>query len=409
MANRDHIEGELGEQKVHKYFDANIGSIITFPNAKSKQNAQIADSFLWLNRKALLVEVKTRVTSAMPLDLWVHDRVIGAIEQRIKGYTKCVKGEEIYLHNDYYHVKFDSNNVSFYMGLIVLNYEGKSNILPSTVAPEIYKSPLPIQVISYDDLAFLSEEIDTFNDLWYYLKDRYNYVKEQDIPIGCERDIVGLYKLNENSFPKQAAITPESSHWDNYSDSMGSAIERRNSHNKRSLLIDSLETFFKDQRKQADNVPLGLLFAWEIGALSRRERAIIGEKIDSAQIRFENGGNRRYFSFLNPSTGNWLIFLFSNNDKSQVSIDTDQYAWLKLIKEIHFRQFEYGVYGFGFQVSRTLPFRLLGLVKVTVMGSNKGIQYTDVDIKAAVDLWGADLHGAPIKIAEFPDEEKSDL
>ncbi len=159
MAVEKHSEGRFGERKVQSFFDANIGNIITFPNAKTKSNAEIADLFIWLNRKVMLVEVKTHVSSKIELDQWIQERIIYAVEQITKSYSKCVGGEEIYVHNDHYHVRFDNAGPSFYMGLIVLNFEGQSNVLPSVAMPDIYGRPLPIQVISYDDLAQLSQEI----------------------------------------------------------------------------------------------------------------------------------------------------------------------------------------------------------------------------------------------------------
>ena len=147
MDKEKHSEGMLGERTVQSFFDAKIGSIITFPNAKTKSNAQVADLLVWLNWKAILVEVKTRVSSKVALEQWVKERIFDAVEQIKNSHSKCTNGEKIYVHNDYYHVRFDSAGVSFYIGLIVLKYEGKSNVLPSIVVPDIYSHPLSIHVL----------------------------------------------------------------------------------------------------------------------------------------------------------------------------------------------------------------------------------------------------------------------
>jgi hypothetical protein len=129
MAIEKQNEGIVGERTVQNFFDAEIGSIITFPKAKTKSNAEIADVLVWLNWKAILVEVKTHVSSKVPLDQWVQERIVDAAKQITDNYSKCVRGEEIYVHNDHYHVRFDSAGVAFYIGLIVLKYKGKSNVL----------------------------------------------------------------------------------------------------------------------------------------------------------------------------------------------------------------------------------------------------------------------------------------
>jgi Holliday junction resolvase len=78
-------EGRPGERKVQSFFDGKIGNIITFPNAKTKSNAEIADLLVWLNWKALLVEVKSRVSSKITLDQWVHQRIAEAADQITNG------------------------------------------------------------------------------------------------------------------------------------------------------------------------------------------------------------------------------------------------------------------------------------------------------------------------------------
>lgn len=396
-------EGALGERKVQSFFDANIGNIITFPNPKTKNNAEIADLLVWLNWKAFLVEVKSRISSTLPLDLWVQQRIVEAANQITKSYSRCVSGEEIHVHNDYYHVRFDDKGVAYYSGLIVLNYEGTTNVLPSVAVPDIYDRALPIQVISYDDLAQLSEEIDSFPDLWYYLRDRFEYIKKHDIPVGVEKDVIGRYKLFNNHFPNNYVSFEMSGFWCEYQAVMKDAIERRKAHNEHSTFIDALEEAFADKRRLHGRIPLGLSFAWELGAMSRRERAVVGERIDGAKLRFERGGKRRYFSFQNASTRNWLVFLFSNASAEDVRHEVGQLTKLKLVKEVKFRAFQFAVYGFGFQVSRTVPIRLLGLKHATVFSADGN--YSDDELQTAIAIWGDELVERAIPISEFPRAE----
>jgi hypothetical protein len=284
-----------------------------------------------------------------------------------------------------------------------LNYEGTTNVLPSVALTDIYDRPLPIQVTSYDDLAQLSAEIDSFPDLWYYLRDRFEYIKEHDVPVGVEKEVIGRYKLFNNRFPSHYVNFETSDFWRQYQSTMKGAIERRNAHNEHSTFIDALEEAFRDKRKRKGGIPLGLSFAWELGAMSRRERAVVGERIDGAKLRFERGGTRRYFSFQNASTRNWLVFLFSNASAAEVSHEVGQLTRLKLVKEVKFRAFRFAVYGFGFQVSQTVPIRLLGLKHATVFSPDGN--YSDEELQAAIAIWGDELVERAIPILEFPRTE----
>ena len=254
----------------------------------------------------------------------------------------------------------------------------------------------------YDDLVQLNKEIDSFSDLWYYLKDRFKYIIKHDIPLNVEKEVIGYYKLHENRFPDCHVDFKNSDFWGEYQRIMKDAIRRRNAHNEYSDFIDALEEMFNDKRKLHGNLPLGLYFAWELGAMNRRERAIVGERIEGAKLRFEQGGNRRYFSFQNPSTKNWLVFLFSNADPNKVRCETKRLTKLKLVKELHSRDLEFAAYGFGFRVSRTYPIRLEELTSAIVTNSNEVRSYSEQDLKAAIEEWGDESAKQLIKIREFP-------
>jgi len=131
----------------------------------------------------------------------------------------------------------------------------------------------------------------------------------------------------------------------------------------------------------------------------------MGEKLSSVQDWFEKGKSTRQFSNRNESTGNWLVFYFSKSEQRQLQRELENIVRLKLIKEVHWKKFNYGIYGFGFQVSLTYPPRLFGMTNTIVMGADevKG-KYSEKDLEDSKIVWGTEWHGTPTKIEEFPSD-----
>ncbi len=397
--------GELGEHLVNQFFDSNLSKFFSFPNARNKQKAQVADLVVWLNRKLFLVEVKTRDEGTSTLESWATWRIQQAVEQICRNYERCERKEEIFLYNDYFHVKLDHEGVTYHIGLIVLAYDGICNLSPTEAVPDIYERALPIHVLSWQDLVALRAEIDTVPDFFYYLQDRFKYVQNHDIPLDAEKEVVGYYKLHINSFPSEATGFAVSAFWHEYQEVMFDDIERRKLHNENAFLIDALEACFSEQRKQYSGLPLGLYFAWELGSLTRRARAYEGEKLHSVKQAFIDGRITRQFALQNQATANWHVFYFANSDVRAIHERLVRLAELKLIKEVHINDFQYAAYGFGFQVSKTLPIRMEGLASAIFVGSDVVRGYSQNDIEEAIKEWGKQKHTSISRILEYPESE----
>ena len=150
---------------------------------------------------------------------------------------------------------------------------------------------------------------------------------------------------------------------------MASAIYRRDAHNDNSLIIDTLEACFSDKRRKFLDLPIGLYFAWELGSQTRRVRAYLGEKFHRVRHDFEEGKHSRQFCIFNEASENWHVYYFSNDTREDIRNRLLRIVKLKLIKEVHINDFEYGIYGFAFQVSRTTPLHLSGLAAAVVIGA----------------------------------------
>lgn len=395
-------KGTLGEQLISQFFDSQYSKFFSFPNPKTNSNAQVADVLIWKNRVVFLIEVKTRDEGTASIDSWASSKIQEAVEQISNNYNRIKSNEVINLHNSYYHTTLDCLGVTSIIGLIVLIHDKKSILLPSNAVSDIYSRELSIHVISWNDLCKMTNDIDTVSDFEYYLNDRFNYLKKTDIPLGSELNVLGYYKSHYNKFSESIIDYEAKPYWEIYHSTMANDIMSRTLHNKHSSWIDTLESFFSDHRKQFDGYPIGLYFAWEIGSISRRERAYLGEKLNAVQDWFEKGNSTRKFAWFNGSTGNWLVFYYSKSESSLLHKELHRLTELKLIKEVHETSFNYGVYGFGFQVSVIFPPQLMGLVTAVVIGADEIKKYSETDLEEAYQHFGHRNTRQVFKVEEFP-------
>ena len=399
----DGNKGTVGENLVTKFFDKHFSKVFSFPNPKTKSNAEVADVLVWMNRTVLLIEVKTRDRSKVPVESWAESRIREALVQIKKNHGRIKAREQIFLHNSYYDTQLDCEDISQVIGIIILIHDGDIALLPSQAIEDIYDQEIPIHVFSGNALFKMTEEIDTVPDFCYYLKDRFEYLKVSDIPLNKELEALGYYKSQSNQFSNLPIDFDSQSFLETYRVSMAKQIAARNAHNQYSQWLDKLEDVFTDQRRQHDEYPLGLYFAWELGSMARRERAIVGEKIEKAREAFLLGKPFRRFAYCNPSTSNWLVFYFAKMCPRQIHDNLERFVRLKLVSEVHWNSFDFGAYGFGFQVSITLPPRLMGLSSAIVIGADEIKEnYTETDLEDARRIWSPPSGYTIDKIEEFP-------
>jgi hypothetical protein len=392
--------GNIGEQIILEFFDENFSKILCFPNPKTKNNAQVADILLWLNRFVFLIEVKTFVSSSYQINDWASDRIKEGVEQLEKNYDRIVSNQEIFLNNRYYHTKLDCKGLSDIYGLIILVHDDECTLKPSDSCKSIYESKLPIHVFSWNKLQFLTQEIDTIPDFKYYLQDRIKFVRNSDIPLNKELDAIGLYKMGLNSFPESIITFENSKSWNTYLSSMDQERKNRELDNLDSEWLDSFESLFTENRKIFNDIPLGLHFTWVFAVISRRERAIMGKKFKNAQKYFLEGRQSRYFAFNIPASGHWIVFYFSKHTDKEQSIILRKMVDQKLIQLIEDENFQYAVFGIGIKVSSLYPPTILGINAALLIGSDvvRGT-YSNDDIRLAKTVWGNIRSG---EIKEFP-------
>ena len=395
-------KGDVGELLISDFFDKNFSKIYSFPNPKTKDNAEIADVLIWLNRTVFLIEVKTRDEGTSSIESWAHSRIKKAYHQIDKNNQRIKSNERISLKNDYYHTILDCEEIVQIIGLIVLVTEEECIIEPTQYLPEIYDNEIPIHVIMWNDLKLMIEEIDTVPDFNYYLQDRFNYLKKSLLVTGQELDILGYYKSKSNKFPDK--VFDFSNQWENYQKIMKPHISIRDEHNIYSNSIDKLEEEFISQRKLFENIPLGMYFAWELGNLSRREKSYYGEKIYSVFEHFSKTNKSRKFSFQSANTKNWLLFHFYKSSEKIPQNELERLCELKLVKEVYYNSFEYGIYAFSFEISDEFPYQIKNIHSAIMMGIDaiKDI-YNEKTIAQAIREFGDNTSYSEINIREFID------
>ena len=104
----------------------------------------------------------------------------------------------------------------------------------------------------------------------------------------------------------------------------------------------------------------------------------------------------------NGRTKNWLVFYFSKFPDNAAQKRLTRLVELKLIKEIHLKSFQFGVYGFSFQVSVVYPPQLQGLNGAVIMGVDVVENYSKMDVEEALKEWGDESAYYTEKIKEFP-------
>lgn len=392
-------KGQVGEQLIENFFDKNFSNIYSFTSPKTKDNAEVADVLIWLNRKLFLIEVKTRSDEGTAcIESWGHSKIKQAHGQIIKNFNRIKNDEQIFLKNDYYHTKLDNEGLVTVIGLIVLVSEEELKIEPSKYLPQIYNAEIAIHVITWKDLELIIKEIDTVPDFIYYLQDRFDYLKIAKIATEQELDLLGYYKAKSNKFPSIAFNF--NFQWKEYQNSMQHKIEIRDKHNSYSYFFTKLAKEFRSQRKLLDGIPLGLYFSWELGNLSRREKAYYGEKLNSVLNEFPQEMTSRHFSFQSGSTQNWLLFYLVKSSEEFIDKELKKLCELKTIKEKYLNNFEFGVYAFSFEVSDTYPHEILGMHGAIMLGA-ESVEYDEKDIQKALDIFGDKKSYSNVKVNEF--------
>lgn len=134
-----------------------------------------------------------------------------------------------------------------------------------------------------------------------------------------------------------------------YREQFEKQIRRRDRENNESLIFDEIIEALRNRNEPNDST---LLHSWELASLSRRFRAGLARKLNTAFQGMLAQRSTRHFAFHNPSTDCWSVFYFRYGGDSETFIEeAERLARMKLQVELVQRNFQYSVFCFAFRKS----------------------------------------------------------
>ena len=379
--------GEYGEKIMSEFVDSNFTSLLAFRNPKNKKNEEICDILIWLNYTVILCEVKTR-KSGEATHSWVKSKIEQSVEQLSKSYNKIKNNDTINLKNSKYHTQLDCRNIKRIIGLVIFVHDNEIGYCPTEFINDVYKKDLPIHFFSWNYFSKLNFELKTIQDLLYYLKDRYEYLNNHDIPFNEELNAIGYYKSHKYTFPQKRLNHLTNNYWSKYIKSHKSQIFTRELRSDYSFWIDFIEKTLVEnkihkERKLYDNIPLGMYVAFEFTRLDFATRCEIGNKIAETKQWFLNGKTNGKFAYRNELTHNWIVFFFSTevNNKRFSEITRLKYIQLK-----YDEGFSLGVYAISFKVD--VKEERIAIQNIILQGDADLKKLSSDEIIAAKKIWG---------------------
>jgi len=220
-------------------------------------------------------------------------------------------GETIVFDHRYF------NDVAF-CGVVIVDSDLPLEKLHFETVRRTITAGFSLAFMTTRDFVDLLVEVGTPSDLHYYLADRTRFLKQifetdaaifLDLNRRTERELIGFYKLNNNSFPidlwKQST---DKKFWDHYQEQLADQIAVRDEENEQSFIIDEVIELI---RKQNANGVSTLQHSWELASLTRRARAgWLARRVASGFDQMVGGRRERHFAFYNQATACWIVFYF---------------------------------------------------------------------------------------------------
>lgn len=259
-------------------------------------------------------------------------------------------GETVIFNHDYFHP-------SAFSGIVLIDSDFKLGKLHFNTVKKSIEQKFPIAIMTKVDFTDIFSEVDTIPDLLLYIRDRHEFMNKVyhknagiflDLNLHTERNLIGFYKIYENTFPVDK-WNPTEDYWKKYAKEKKKQIEKRDEENEFSILIDRLTDIIR--KGNSETCPT-IEHAWEFVVLTRRARAVgLSEKIIDAIYRMCHGNYQRHFAFKNPITGCWLLFYFQCEGKLDFFVNhSKKLLRLKLIHEIVTKNFPFSVFLYAFRL-----------------------------------------------------------
>lgn len=388
------------------------GFVFHSPKYNDPTEKEAGDVVLWVRNMMVVFEIVWRNPASDIKTKQFVKRIGEKRDQLNTGFSAySLKGERIRLVNEegntikYQKDCFQSGN---YVGVVVVDCDSNLEKIHYETYKKSLNLPFSNAILTKRDFLDLIVEIDTVSDLIFYLKDRFEFVKSiysrcpgifLDLNNKSERDLVGLYKMGENSFSGVGCNELLASNsWDLYRSMFCDKIKARDSENNRTKIIDDLIDLLLHNHSNEEST---LLHAWELGIRTRRERVgFLADKISDAIERMKTGNEQRQFAFYSQVTGCWSVFYFQYGEKQgELKKNLVNLTQLKLLKEIKENAFEHSVFGYGFRKSSIDTGNFIDEINLCIEDAENYDEVSDERYEEAKRYFGKPN---PKKIREFP-------
>jgi hypothetical protein len=250
-------------------------------------------------------------------------RRIGEKRDQLSGDYKTYSNEqtEISMTNqDGETIQFDHryfNDVAF-CGIVIIDSDLPLEKLHFQTIRKTLETDFSLAVMTKNDFMDVMVEVDTPSDLHYYLADRTRFLRqvfEEDaalfLDLNCrtERELIGFYKLNSNSFPIHAwKQSTDKRFWREYETKFAEQIVTRNEENEKSFIIDEIIELVRRENRPGLST---LQHSGELASLTRRARAgWVARRVIRGFEQMVEGRRQRHFAFYNQATECWILFFF---------------------------------------------------------------------------------------------------
>jgi hypothetical protein len=308
-------------------------------------------------------------------------------------------------------VTFDKVDLSVFVfsGIVIVDCDENIEKMHFGTIQKSLSLPFPVAIMTQQDFLDLTEEVDTIPDLYYYLQDRFEFLKRistsdthliLDLNNRLERNLIAFYKIHRNNFPVDEWKSEDAlDYYEIYKDTLRDKILARNAENVDSFVIDGILDFLR-KNNTPDNPTL--LHSWELATMTRRQRAgWLSTRIRDAIRRMLNKNPRRHFAFFNQVTGCWLLFFFQYAGESDsFRQETERLTRYKLFVEMKESNFQFSVFGYGFRKSSIETRAIFDEVVLIIEDAKNYDSEPDDEYKIARQYCN---RLGPQKIKEFPE------
>lgn len=297
-----------------------------------------------------------------------------------------------------------------FCGVVIVDSDSPLEKLHFETVRKSLHQEFPIAFMKRQDFLDLLIEVDTPADLLYYLNDRAAFVKSVfdtdagfflDLNSRHERELIGFYKVNDNSFPIDEWRKSETKDfWLQYQLTYGERIARRNEENDDSFIIDEMIDLLRSKNSQDD---LTLLHSWELAVLPRRSRATIAPEIADGFEQMANRRACRQFAFYNKSTACWILFYFRyGGDSENFRKDAEQMTRMKMHVERFQSDYEHSVFCFAFRKSSVETGNSFDECVLLIEDAENHLSVSLKQYEMARSYFMGAAGGKTIRLREFP-------